>query len=141
MLSLTRGRVARRLRVLTEIARERVRSRDSARQDAAALDSIREAVTGAGLDPETNDGLRYYRGADRTLASLGDSPQQQQADAAFAAQDPQLARRENWLATAAARALEFIGRGPPEPGRGSPFDWWAWSLAFRSGNALAAAPA
>ena len=140
MLSLTRGPVARRLRVLTEIARDKVRRRDGARRDAAALESIREAVTAAGLDPETNDGLRYYKGADRTLARLGDSPEQQQADAAFAAQDPQLAKRENWLARAAARALEFIGRGPPEDGRSSPFSWYAWSLAFRAGNALAAAP-
>jgi hypothetical protein len=138
MLSLTRGRVARRLRVLTEIARDRVRSRDRARENAAALESIREAVTAAGIDPETNPGLRYYRGADRALAGLGDSPEQQQADAAFAAQDPELAKRENWLAKAAAQALEF-GRGPPEPGRGSPFDWYAWSLAFRAGNAPAAA--
>ena len=134
MLSLTRGPVARRLRVLTGIARDKVRGRD-----AAALESIREAVTAAGLDPETNDGLRYYKGADRTLARLGDSPEQQQADAAFAAQDPALAKRENWLARAAARALEFIGRGPPEDGRGSPFDWYAWSLAFRSAASPAAA--
>ena len=139
MLSLTRGRVARRLRVLTEIARARVRSRDGARENAAALESIREAVTAAGLDPETNDGLRHYRGADRTLASLGDSPRQQQADAAFIAQDAQLAKRENWLAQAAARALEFVGRGPPEPGGSSPYSWYLWSLAFRSENALAAA--
>jgi hypothetical protein len=79
MLSLTRGRVARRLRVLTEIARDKVRRRDNARQDAAALESIREAVTAAGVDPETNPGVRYYGGADRTLARLGDSPEQQQA--------------------------------------------------------------
>ena len=135
MLSLTRGRVARRLRVLTEIARDRVRSRISARQDAAALESIREAVTSAGLDPKTNPGLDYYKGADRTLARLGDSPEQQQHDAAFAAQDPVLAKRECWFARAAARALEFIGRPPPEPGS-SPFSWYLWSLAFRSAAAI-----
>ena len=140
MLSLTRGRVARRLRVLTEIARDRVRSRIGARQDAAALESIREAVTAAGLDPESNPGLHYFRGADLVLARRGDSPQQQQADAAFAAHDPVLASRENRFARAAARALEFVGRGPPEPGS-SPFNWYVWSLAFRSENAPAAAPA
>jgi hypothetical protein len=131
MLSLTRGRVARRLRVLTEIARNRVRSRDRARENAAVLESIREAVTAAGLDPETNGGLRYYSGADRRLAELGDSPEQQRADAVFAAQDPVLARRKNWLAQAAAGALEFVGRPPPAPGS-SPFSWYLWSLAFRS---------
>ena len=139
MLSLTRGRVARRLRVLTEIARDRVRRRDRARENAAALESIREAVTAVGLNPETNSGLRYYKGADRTLAELGDSPQQQAADAVFAAQDPQLAKRENWFAQAAAEALEFSGRGPPGPDS-SPFSWYLWSLAFRSGDALAAPP-
>jgi hypothetical protein len=51
-----------------------------------------------------------------------------------------LAGRENRFARAAARALEFVGRGPPEPGS-SPFNWYVWSLAFRSENAPAAAPA
>jgi hypothetical protein len=140
MLSLRRGQIARRIRVLTEIARDRVRSRDHVRQDAAALASIREAVTAAGIDPESNPGLRYFRGADLVLARLGDSPQQQRADAAFAAQDPVLANRETRVARAAARAFEFVGRGPPEPAS-SPLSWYVWSLAFRAGNALAAAPA
>ena len=139
MLSLTRGRVARRLRVLTEIARSKVRYREGVRENAAALESIREAVTAAGIDPASNEGIRRLAGADRRLAELGDSEELRRADAAFATQDPKLAKRECWLARAAARALHFIGQPPPEPGRGSPFDWYAWSLAFRSRTSPAAA--
>ena len=139
MLSLTRGRVARRLRVLTEIARRQVQYRDYAREKAAALESIREAVAAAGLDPATNPGLRYYGGADRALAELRDSEAQQQADAAFMAQDPAFAKRKCWLAEAAARALQWIGQPPPAPGRSSPYDWYAWSLAFNTRAAPAAA--
>jgi hypothetical protein len=140
MLSLTRGRVARRLRILTEIARDKIRSREMARERAAALASISEAVAAAGLDPADNGGLRYYAGADRVLARIGDSERQQRADAAFIAQDPVLAKRRNWLLHATARARDFIGRPPPQPGSSSPFDWHAWSLAFRSElSAVAAA--
>jgi hypothetical protein len=140
MLSLSRGRVARRIRILTEIARSKVRRREQAREDAVVLESIRDAVAAAGIDPATNSGMRYYAGADRTLARIGDSEALQRADAVFIAQDPKLAKRENWVARAAARALDFVGR-PPEPGSGSPFDWYAWSLAFRSRAApLPAAP-
>ena len=132
MLSLTRGRVARRLRVLTEIARRKVRHRETVRENAAALQSIREAVAAAGIDPADNPGLRCYRGADRALAKIGDSEALRRADAAFSAQDPTLAKRRNQLAEAAVRALDFVGRPPPGPGSGSPFNWFAWSLAFRS---------
>src|SRR5260370_30683675 len=113
MLSLRRGQVARRLAVLTAATRDTVRRRARARRNAAALASIGAALADSGIDPAQNSAMRYFRGADRELLRIGDSAALQRADAAFAAQDPQLAARESLAAEAAARSPRFAGGRRP----------------------------
>src|ERR1044071_6520444 len=91
MLSLRRGPLARRLRVLTSLAREKVRYRDRVRERATALAAIRAALDMAGLDATDNPRLRCFDGADRQLARLHDSEAARRAEAVFIAADPKLA--------------------------------------------------
>ena len=135
MLSLRRGPIARRLQALTERARAAVRLREAVRNKARALASIRAALADTGVDPADNAGLHYYAGAQSRLAELADTPARQQADTVFIAADPILAARPSPAAEAAFRALHFLD-GPPDDDEGSPFDWYAWSLAIRFADRL-----
>lgn len=131
-----RAGLARRLDAVTRAARDKVRHRESVRENAAALASIGAALAAAGIDPAGNAGLRYFAGADRALAALGDSEALRRADAAFIAQEPILMARQSLAAQAAERAAGLAGRPPPGSGSplasGSPLDWYAWSLAADS---------
>ena len=122
MLSVRRGRVARRLAVLMTATRGKVRRRERLRENAAALASIRAALAEAGVDPAQNSAVRYFAGAEREMLSIGDTETLQRVDAAFLAQDPEFASRESLAAP------RFAGGLPSDSGN-SPFDWYAWSLA------------
>ena len=136
MLSVRRGRVARRLAVLMTATRGKVRRRERLRENAAALASIRAALAEAGVDPAQNSAVRYFAGAEREMLSIGDTETLQRVDAAFLAQDPEFASRESLAARAAAAAPRFAGGLPSDSGN-SPFDWYAWSLAAPRQAALA----
>jgi hypothetical protein len=121
----------RRLAVLTETVRRRVEYREELREKAKAWATIRAALAEANIDPTGISAVRTVDYAERELARRGESPELQRADAAFVAQDPQLASRESSTDRWAARAPEFAGQPPPRPGA-SLSDWYAWSLATRS---------
>src|SRR6266851_560015 len=74
--------------------------------------------------------FRAFSDAEPRLLRLGDTPELQQADAAFAAEHRRPASREGFAARAAAQAARFAGRPPPDRGA-SLLDWYAWSLAAR----------
>lgn len=139
MLSLRRGSVARRLRVLTDCAREKVRARQWHRERAAAVASIRAALEIAGLDPAHNPGVTRFRDSEALMARLGDTPERRRADADFVAQDPELAKRRSLLAAALERAPLPAAWPPPDPvglgDIGSPLHWYLWALQTLSGTA------
>src|ERR1700722_16755967 len=120
--------IRRRLAVLVELARAKVRHREILRERAAIWDSIRPALAAASIDPARIKILWPVTSAEDELALLGDSPELRRADAAFIAQDPLLASRESYAAQVADRVPRFAHRPPPDPGA-SLFDWYAWSLA------------
>src|SRR5438270_10246880 len=126
----------RRLDALTDAVRERIERRQRMREYAAAAASLRAALTAAGIDPAQNHGLRAFGYAERVVAEWPDTPELQRSDAAFIAQDPKIAGRRNLAAEAAERAIRFAGQPPPDRWTSmSPFDWYAWSLAARLGEA------
>ncbi len=124
------ARLARRLAVLTEAARRKVSEREGLRENAKGLASIRAALVAAKIDPASVSCLRAFSDAEPRLLRLGDTPELQQADAAFAAEHRRPASREGFAARAAAQAARFAGRPPPDRGA-SLLDWYAWSLAAR----------
>jgi hypothetical protein len=128
MGSLHRAALARRLAVLTEAARRKVAERESLRENAKASASIRAALAAADIDSAGISCLRTVADAEARLAGLGDTPELQRSDAAFAVAHPRLEPREGFAARAARQAPRFAGRPPPERGA-SLFDWYAWSLA------------
>jgi hypothetical protein len=130
MASLPRGRLARRLAVLSEAVRRGVSKREQLREHAKALVSIRAALAVAKIDPAAISCLRTFADAEPRLMRLGDTPEMQRADAAFAAGHPRLALRESLAAQAAEQAAGLAGRPPPDRGA-SLLDWYAWSLAAR----------
>jgi hypothetical protein len=135
MASLHSASLHRRLEVLTAAVRRRVQQREAMREKATACAAILAALAGAHIDPAQNSGIRYFASAERETARWPDTPELQRADAAFVAQDPQLASRQSLAAEAAQRAGRFAGRPLPDPRSMSPLDWYAWSLAARSGPA------
>ncbi len=135
MASLHSASLHRRLAVLTEAARRRIAHRENTREKAKACATIRAALAETNIDPAQNSGFRYFAYAERVVSEWPDTPALQRADAAFIAQDPQLASRESLAAQAARRAARFAGRPPPDPRSMSPVDWYAWSLATPSGDA------
>jgi hypothetical protein len=120
--------LARRLAVLTEAARRKVAERESLRENVKASASIRAALAAANIDPARISCLRAIADAEPRLAGLGDTPELQRSDAAFAAAHPRPESREGFAARAARQAPRFAGRPPPERGA-SLLDWYAWSLA------------
>jgi hypothetical protein len=128
MASLRKAALRRRLAVLTEAARDKVRRRELLRDQAAALVSIRAALAEAKIDPTRIWALRSIDLAERTLSRLGDTPKMRQADGVFIAHDAKLAAREGYAAICARQAPRFAGGPPPDAGA-SLFDWYAWSLA------------
>ena len=96
--------------------------RQALREDAAAWDCIGPALAARHIDPAPIGAV--HRLAAAALLRLGDSPQLRDADAAFAAADPRLARRQSWTALAAARVAGFVGKKPPDRGA-SLSDWYA----------------
>jgi len=127
---LHKAGLAHRLAVLTRAARRNVSHRETLRGYVEACAVVRAALAEAGIPPAGISCLRLGNEAAPELAALGDTPQLQQADAAFAAADPGLATQDGFAARAADLAPRFAGRPPPDPGA-SLLDWYAWSLAFR----------
>ena len=128
-----RGRLARRLALLTEAARRRVSERQHLRDNAAISAGIRAALAEADIDPARVSCLRHIADAEPRLIGLGDTPALWRADAAFIAAQPRPASKS--LAVRAAEAApRFAGRGHPPPETGaSLLDWYAWSLAAKTG--------
>src|SRR5207247_941415 len=114
--------------------------RESMREKAKACATIRAALVEADIDPAQNSGVGYFASGEREVSRWPDTPELQRADAAFIAQDPKLASREGLAIQAAVRAPRFAGRPHPDPRAMSPVDWYAWSLATRSGAASDPAP-
>jgi hypothetical protein len=133
MASADRGSLHRRLETLTETVRRRIAHREAIREKAKACAAIRAALAQADIDPAQNDGVRCFASAEREVSRWPDTPELQRTDADFIAQDPKLASRESLAAAAARRGPRFAGRPPPDPRTMSPVDWYAWSLAARSG--------
>lgn len=121
-------RLRRRLLRLTRAVDEAVQHREALRDKASALAVLRAGLARAKADPQRIVSFWSLEQAARELARLGDSPAQQRADAAFAAQHPGHASGASLTASAARRAPDFAGRPPPAPGA-SLIDWYAWSLA------------
>ena len=135
MASLHSPALRRRLDALTETVRRRVEHREKMREYARASASIRAALTEAGIDPAQNDGFRNFASGEHEVARWPDTPELQQADAAFIAQDPKLSSRQSLadeIAERAKRARVNLGRhalgiglepypfhGPPRCNRGS----------------------
>jgi hypothetical protein len=132
--SLHSASMRRRLDALTETVRRTVEYREELREKAKAWATIRSALADANIDLAQVSAVRTVDYAERELARRGESPELQRADAAFVAQDPQLASRESFTDRWAARAPEFAGQPPPRQGA-SLADWYAWSLAASSGRA------
>jgi hypothetical protein len=135
LASLNSPSLRRRLDALTEAVRRRVEHREKMREYARASASVRAALAEAGIDPAQNSGLRAFAYGESEVARWPDSPELQQADAAFIAQDPKLASRESLAAEAARRASRFAGQPSPDRWSMSPVDWYAWSLAARPAEA------
>ena len=135
MASLHNVSLHRRLAVLSEAMRRRVKYREAMREKAKACATIRAALAEANIDAAQNDGVRCFASAEREVSRWPDTPELQRADADFIAQDPKLTPRESLAAQAAGRAARFAGRPPPDPRTMSPVDWYAWSLAIRSSEA------
>jgi hypothetical protein len=132
--SLHSASIRRRLAVLTEAIRRRVEYREELRDKAKAWAVIRSALADANIDPTQISAVRAVDHAERALAQRGESPELRRADAAFVAQDTQLASRKSFTDRWGARAPDFAGQPPPRPGA-SLADWYAWSLAARAGEA------
>lgn len=132
-----RASLLRRLAVLTEIARDKVRRREILREKSAVWETIRAALAAARIDPRRIEILWPVTSAAAELTRLGDTPALRRADAAFVAQDRVLSSREGYAAKAAGRVTDFAARPPPRPGA-SLFDWYAWSLARLHERPLAA---
>jgi hypothetical protein len=130
MASSPKRTLHRRLAVLTQAARDKIRRREDLRDRASAWGSIRAALAAANIDPARILALRGLCSVESELALLGDSPELRRADGAFIAQDPALAARASYAAQVADRVPRFARRPPPDPGA-SLFDWYAWSLARR----------
>ena len=79
------------------------------REYARASASIRAALTEAGIDPAQNDGFRNFVSGEHEVARWPDTPELQQADAAFIAQDPKLSSRQS-LADEVRRANRALRR-------------------------------
>src|SRR5256885_2169364 len=80
--------------------------------------------------------LRRVRSPPPRPAEWPDTPELQRSDAAFIAQDPKLAGRQSLAVQVAERVGRFAGQPPPDRWTSmSPFDWYAWSLAARLGEA------
>ena len=135
MASLHSPALRRRLDALTETVRRRVEHREKMREYARASASIRAALTEAGIDPAQNDGFRNFASGEHEVARWPDTPELQQADAAFIAQDPKLSSRQSLADEVAERTARFAGQPPPDPRTTSPFNWYAWSLAVRPSEA------
>ena len=135
MASLHSPALRRRLDALTETVRRRVEHREKMREYARASASIRAALTEAGIDPAQNDGFRNFASGEREVARWPDTPELQQTDAAFIAQDPKLSSRRSLADEVAERTARFAGQPPPDPRTTSPVDWYAWSLVTRPGEA------
>jgi hypothetical protein len=132
MASLDSPSLRQRLDALTEAVGRRVEHREKMREYARASARIRAALAEAGIDPAQNGGVRAFAYGESEVARWPDSPELQQADAAFIAQDPRLAARESLAAEAARRAPRFAGQQSPDRWSMSPVDWYAWALAARS---------
>jgi hypothetical protein len=134
--SLNSPALRRRLDALTDAVRERIERRQRMREYAAAAATLRAALTAAGIDPVQNSGLREFGYAERVVAEWPDTPELQRSDAAFIAQDPKLAGRQSLAVKVAERVGRFAGQPPLDRWTSmSPFDWYAWSLAARLGEA------
>ena len=130
MASLNDPSLRRRLDAVTEVIRRRVEHSERMRDYAKAAASIRAALSAAGLDPAQNIGLREFGYAERAVAEWPDTPELQQSDATFIAQDPKLAARQSLATKVADHVGRFAGQPPPDRWTSmSPFDWYAWSLA------------
>jgi hypothetical protein len=136
MGSLHKARLARRLAAMTEMARRKVARRAAARGHAEAVATIRVALAATTIDPASLDCLRVFGDAEAQLEALGDSPDVQAADAAFAAAEPTLFGRDETLSARAARLAPGF-RGKPPPDRGASLrDWYAWSLAAHADSVI-----
>src|SRR5437763_3353419 len=134
--SLNSPALRRRLDALTDAVRERIERRQRMCEYAAAAATLRAALTAAGIDPAQNSGLREFGYAERVVAEWPDTPELQRSDAAFIAQDPKLAGRQSLAVKVAERVGRFAGQPPPDRWTSmSPFDWYAWSLPARLGEA------
>lgn len=129
-MASSRNGLHRRLGALTEAARRDIRDRAILRDRVKAWAVIRPALAAAKVDPAQIGGLWTIDSAADKLLRLGDSPELQQADAAFIAQDPRMEPDESWEAKIADRVPRFVGQPPPKPGA-SLSDWYAWSLVSR----------
>ena len=134
MASLHSASLRRRLDALTETVRRTVEYREELREKAKAWATIRAALAEANIDPAAIGAVRAVDYAERELARRGENPELQRADAAFVAEDTQLASRESLTDKWARRAPDFAGQPPPRLGA-SVADWYAWALAASSGRA------
>jgi hypothetical protein len=132
MASFHNPRLNRRLAALTDAIRRGVEYRQEQRDLAKACATIRAALAEARIEPAGISALRDLDRPVQKLAERGECPKLQQADAAFAAQDPRLSLREANTERWARRAPEFVGKPPPPNFGTSLSDWYAWSLAVRS---------
>jgi len=101
--------------------------------------TLRAALAAAGIAPEGISAVRFYGEAEHRLAdsAAAQDAAAAAADAAFiAAVDPARAARPVPSADVVARARDFIGHAPPDPGA-APIAWYAWALAALSDSVVA----
>lgn len=118
----------RRLALVTAVTRNQVLYRESLRDLASAGATIRAALAKAGIDPAQIELLWPLTEAAEELAELGDTTEQERADAAFVAQDSCLATHQSETAKLAALAAQFVDNRRPALSDGWE-EWYAWALA------------
>jgi hypothetical protein len=138
MASLDSAPLRRRLDALTGAVRREVGRRQELRERAEIWAALGPALAEWRIDPKVISGLWTISGAEAELHRRGDCPDLQRADAAFVAQDPELAARKPYAAGLAERARKFFGKPPPDPRRTSLSDWCAWGLAVEIAGRIAA---
>jgi hypothetical protein len=127
--------LARRLAALTGAAALRASHREGLRLRVASCNALRKAFAEAGIDPARISCLYLCDEAAAELASLGNTPAFQRADAAFSAAVGNPAPTESWTAKLAPLLPRFADGHRPDP-TASLIDWVAWTLARRQPGRL-----
>jgi hypothetical protein len=127
---LSKGRLSRRLDVLTRTARLRASYREELRVTVIFCTGLREALAASGIDRARISCLFMCNDAAAELGSLGDTPALRRADAAFSAAFGKPSGAEDFAARLARLLPRFADGAPPQPGA-SLMDWLAWALARR----------